>query len=158
MRLRSPEALWRCSRWLHKKRFPKLAKLVKTGNWMLHGCLLPAEASVGSGLILEHYAMGIVVHPQVKIGNNCRIYHHVTIAAESAIGSDIFVTIGNSVVIGVQSVIIGRPNVGLAIGDGAIVGAGAIVTRNVPAGEIWAGNPAKRIGYTDERLKRLGLV
>ena len=35
---------------------------------------------------------------------------------------------------------------GVSIGDGAIVGAGAVVTKSVPAGEIWAGVPAKKIG------------
>ena len=34
---------------------------------------------------------------------------------------------------------------GLTIGAGAIVGAGSVVTRSVPAGETWAGNPARRL-------------
>jgi len=36
-----------------------------------------------------------------------------------------------------------------SIGDGAIIGAGAVLTKNVPAYEIWAGNPAKRIGIRE---------
>jgi acetyltransferase-like isoleucine patch superfamily enzyme len=32
---------------------------------------------------------------------------------------------------------------GVTIGDGAVVGAGSVVTKNVPPGEIWAGNPAR---------------
>lgn len=48
------------------------------------------------------------------------------------------VTIGRDCYIGAKTVVLG----GVEIGDGAIIGAGSIVTKNVPAGEIWAGNPA----------------
>ncbi len=84
MRLHSPELVWKWSRDLHRKGFGRLARVVKTLNWVFHKCLLPAEAEVGQGVILEHYAMGIVMHPQVRIGNRCRIYHHVTLAAETS--------------------------------------------------------------------------
>lgn len=39
---------------------------------------------------------------------------------------------------------------GLVIGEGAMIGAGSVVTRDVPAGEIWAGNPAKFIRKTED--------
>lgn len=51
------------------------------------------------------------------------------------------VTIGSDVWIGAAAVILP----GRTIGDGAIVGAGSVVTHDVPAGEVWAGNPARRI-------------
>lgn len=51
------------------------------------------------------------------------------------------VTIGSDVWIGAASVILP----GRRIGDGAIVGAGSVVTHDIPAGEVWAGNPARRI-------------
>ena len=59
-------------------------------------------------------------------------------------GTDIFkkknrsIHIGNDVFIGAKSIILK----GVAIGDKSIIGAGSIVSRNVPSGEIWAGNPA----------------
>jgi acetyltransferase-like isoleucine patch superfamily enzyme len=40
---------------------------------------------------------------------------------------------------------------GVAIGDHAIIGAGAVVTKNVPADETWAGVPAKKIGQRDDK-------
>ena len=82
----------------------RLARVVKTVNWTIHKCLLPAEAKVGQGVILEHYALGIVIHPQVEIGSNCRIYHHVTLATGTWIGSPFKIRLGNNVTIGAHSI------------------------------------------------------
>jgi serine acetyltransferase len=120
-----------------------LARIIKTLNYYLHGCLLPFEADVGNYLILEHYALGVVIHPQVKIGNRCRIYHHVTLAAESSIGSNHFIIVEDDVTIGAHSIVVARPNKSLRIGRRSAIGAGSVVTRDVPPGEVWAGNPAK---------------
>ena len=51
------------------------------------------------------------------------------------------VTIGNRVFIGVNTVIVNS----VEIGDDAVIAAGSVVTKDVPAGEIWGGNPAKFI-------------
>jgi acetyltransferase-like isoleucine patch superfamily enzyme len=51
------------------------------------------------------------------------------------------IIIGKDVIVGVNSVILR----GVHIGDGAVVGAGAVVVESVPAGEIWVGNPAKKL-------------
>ena len=40
---------------------------------------------------------------------------------------------------------------GIEIGEGAMVGAGSVVTKNVPAGELWVGNPARFVKATDKR-------
>lgn len=53
------------------------------------------------------------------------------------------VRIGNDVWIGANATILP----GVSIGDGAIIGAGAVVTHDVPAGETWVGNPARRIEH-----------
>ena len=44
---------------------------------------------------------------------------------------------------------------GVTVGEGAVVGAGAVVTKDVPPWEIWAGNPARKIGDRSEMRKRL---
>ncbi len=148
MRPRSPELLWAWSRSLHRAGWPRLARMVKTLNWAVHKCLLPAEATVGRDVTLEHYALGIVIHPQVVIGDRCRIYHHVTLASESPIGSGHKIFLGHGVTIGAHSIVVARGYSSLHIGDGSILGAGSVLTRDIPPGEVWAGNPARKLRDT----------
>lgn len=85
----------------------------------------------------------------ITIGNNCLIGHNVTIATlnhdfnpkKRANINPNSVTIGDNVWIASDSSIL--PNV--VIGDGAIVGAGSVVTKNVPKNTVVAGNPARII-------------
>lgn len=152
-RLRTPEQLWVASRWLYARGFSRLARSIKFLNYLLHKTLLPMEAKVGADITLEHYGLGVVIHPQVEIGFGCRIYHHVTLAAESWIGSPHRIIIGDRVTIGAHSIVLARPNATLRIGDGSTIGAGSVVTKDVPAGEVWAGNPARKLrdsGYRDQ--------
>lgn len=68
-----------------------------------------------------------------------RIGHHCTIAPGVHMAGDI--AIGDRVYIGIGAIILNL----LTIGDDAIIGAGAVVLHDIPAGETWAGNPARRI-------------
>ena len=103
------------------------------------------EAKVGMNITLEHYALGVVIHPQVEIGSGCQIHHHVTLAAQTWIGSPHKIIIGDRVTIGAHSIVLARSNATLRIGDGSIVGAGSVVTKDIPPGEVWVGNPARKL-------------
>ena len=65
--------------------------------------------------MLEHLALGVIIHPQVEIGSNCRIYHHVTLASESFLGSLFKIVLGNDVTIGAHSIVVGRSNTSLQL-------------------------------------------
>ncbi len=90
----------------------------------------------------------------IRIGDNCLIGHNVTLATlnhdfnpdnRAAIYPKP-VRIGNNVWIGSDSTILP----GITIGDGAIIGAGSVVTKDVPANTIVAGNPARKMKHIKE--------
>jgi len=86
----------------------------------------------------------VVIGDQTLLGPGVQIYcaeHHKD-AAKRAAGLEIArpVRIGHKVWIGGSAIILG----GISIGDGAIVGAGSVVTRDVPAGATVVGNPARQ--------------
>lgn len=97
---------------------------------------IPANTHIGPGLYLGH-GTAIIVNEAAVIGKNCNLSHFVTIGSNSGKAA----IIGDNVYIGPNSCLIEQ----VVIGDEATIGAGAIVTKNVPAGATVAGNPAKVI-------------
>lgn len=120
-----------------------MAKLLKLFNYVCFKCLLPYEAELKGEVDLRHWALGIVIHPQVEIGNNVAIFHHVTLAAETWIGSPHRIIIEDNVLIGVGAIVIGSNIKNVRIGKGAKIGAGAVVVGDVEAGQIVVGVPAR---------------
>lgn len=89
---------------------------------------------------------------RIEIGDNCLIAsgckfidHDHGIALNSPMniqpGTEAAITLGNDVWLGVNVVVLK----GVSIGSGAIVAAGAVVTKNIGANEIWAGVPARKL-------------
>lgn len=64
------------------------------------------------------------------------------------------VIIGNNVFIGANTTILP----GISIGDFSIIGAGSVVTKSIPAHEVWAGNPARRICSFEEYKKKIDVL
>lgn len=96
---------------------------------------IPLETQIGGGLSLPH-PNGVVIHPAAVIGPNCLIFQQVTIGMAAG---DSVPVIGGHVDIGAGAKIIGPVHVG----DHALIGANAVVTRDVPADCVARGNPAR---------------
>ena len=106
------------------------------------GCDIKPSTVIGEGFEIFHSAHASVVSPGTIIGKNVSLRQNTTIGAKGFSGSDKSPVIMDNVTIGPNVCIIGD----ITIGKGAIIGAGAVVVKDVPADAIVAGNPAKIIG------------
>ncbi|KAJ1426858.1 Trimeric LpxA-like superfamily [Sesbania bispinosa] len=95
-------------------------------------------AKNGCGILLDH-ATGIVVRETTSIGNNVSILHSVTLGGTGKVCGDRHPKIGDGVLIGARTCILGN----IKIGAGAKISAGSVVIKEVPT---IVGNPAKLVG------------
>jgi serine O-acetyltransferase len=123
-------------RWLRKP-FSLLYKILRTGCQMTTGIELPCETRVGRRLRIEHFG-GIIVSGDAVIGDDVVLRHGVTLGLKrtNERGAP---RIGNRVDIGAGAKILGP----VTIGDDAVIGANAVVLRDVPAGALAVGIPAR---------------
>lgn len=113
------------------------------GRWMTSVEIRPS-AQLDPSLAIWH-PNGIVIGEMVRIGKRVIILQQVTLGAiafKSTYSESDAPKIGNDVVLGAGCRVLG----GVTIGDGAWIGANAVVLKNVPAGAIAAGVPARIVG------------
>jgi putative colanic acid biosynthesis acetyltransferase WcaB len=120
-------------------------------EWIL-GIELPWDTQVGANLKLQH-GQGLVVNHHTIIGDHCILRNGTTIGNKQRADGSYSASpkIGDHVDIGCNVVIIGP----LTIGDNAVIGAGSVVVKDVPANAVVAGNPAKVIRMMVQPTDRL---
>lgn len=135
--------VYRFGRWRYTIRFAPLRKvfslLYKIAYKFIQiitGIELPCEVDVGRGFVIDHFG-GIVVSGYAKFGDNCRIRNGVVIGL-ARVDDPVAPVIGNNVDIGTGAKVLGR----ITIGDNVLIGANAVVVRDVPANHIAVGVPA----------------
>lgn len=116
----------RIAHFLYKKKLFFLARLVSQMGRFFTGIEIHPGAKIGKRLFIDH-GMGIVIGETSKIGDDCTIYHQATLGGT---GKDLVKrhpTLGNNIMVGCSSKILGPIN----IGDNVKIGAGAIVLKDV---------------------------
>jgi serine O-acetyltransferase len=126
--------LYRLMQWSQRYHLSPLAMLFNKLNAIFCNCIIGRGAVFGPGFVLIH-STGVVINGNVRGGRNVSIEHQVTIGAERrltpVLGSDVFIGAGAKVLGAVK------------VGDGARIGANAVVVHDVPPQSTVVGIPAR---------------
>lgn len=138
----------RMAHWLWGHRLRWLARFTAHLARFFTGIEIHPGATIGRRFFIDH-GMGVVIGETAEIGDDCTLYHGVTLGGTSWKEGKRHPTLGNGVVVGAGAKILGP----ITIGDSAKIGSNAVVVKNVPAGATAAGIPARIL---DEASKRPG--
>lgn len=144
-------AMHRLAHWLWKRKCRLLARIISGGNRFLTGIEIHPGASIHPSCFIDH-GMGIVIGETAVIGENVRIYHGVTLGGTGKDKGKRHPTVGNDVLLGARATLLGP----ITIGDGAKVGAGAVVLDPVPPGRTVVGLRAEPVSQ-GHRVRRCNL-
>ena len=128
----------RPAHWLYRHHCFFLARLVSQLTRFFTGIEIHPGAKIGNRLFIDH-GMGIVFGETTEIGDNCTIYHGVTLGGTGKDSGKRHPTLGNNVLIGAGAKVLGP----VYIGDNVRVGAGSVVLKNLPANTTAVGVPAE---------------
>lgn len=135
--------IYRFGRWrygvrpaLFRKLFSLIYRILFKVVQVLTGIELPCEVVVGKGFVIDHFG-GIVISGYAKFGDDCRIRTGVVVGL-SRVDEPCAPVFGSNVDIGAGAKVLGR----IQIGNNVVIGANAVVLRDVPDNSIAVGVPA----------------
>ena len=120
------------------------------GRWFT-GIEIHPGATIGRRFFIDH-GMGVVIGETAEIGDDCTLYHGVTLGGTSWRQGKRHPTLERGVVVGAGAKILGP----IIIGEGAKIGSNAVVVKDVPPGATAVGIPARILGSSkvDQRENR----
>ena len=120
-----------------------LARMIATRTRRVTGIEIHPAATLGRRLVIDH-GMGVVIGETAEIGDDCLVYHAVTLGGKRPGDRNHsqgrrHPKVGSGVTIGAGALLLGD----ITVGDGARIAAQAVVTKDVPPGALAVGVPAK---------------
>jgi serine O-acetyltransferase len=119
-------------------RVPFFPRLISHISRFFTGIEIHPGAKIGDGFFIDH-GMGVVIGETSEIGDNVALYQGVTLGGTSLLKKKRHPTLGNNVVVGAGSKLIGA----ITIGENVKVGAGSVVITSVPANATVVGVPGR---------------
>ena len=132
---------YRLANWFWRHGWLLLGRFVSHLGRMITGIEIHPGAQIGRRLFIDH-GMGVVIGETAEIGDDVTLYQGVTLGGTSLHHGKRHPTLRDGVIVGSGAQILG----GFTVGEGARVGANAVVLAEVPAGITVVGIPAKPIG------------
>lgn len=131
--------IWhRVSHFLYKKKMFFTARLISQISRFITGIEIHPGAKIGTGILIDH-GMGVVIGETAEVGNRVTIYHGTTLGGTGKDKGKRHPTVGNDVVIGAGTKVLGPIN----IGSNVKIGANSVVLKDIPDGSTAVGIPAK---------------
>lgn len=123
---------------LHRTGLPLLPRWLAHINRFWTGIEIHPNAAIGPGFFIDH-GMGVVIGETAIVGKNCTLYQGVTLGGTSSSHGKRHPTLEDNVTIGAGAILLGA----VTIGEGAKIGSGSVVVRDVPAHATAVGIPAR---------------
>jgi serine O-acetyltransferase len=133
-------ALWmhRIAHFLYRHRWYTLARFISHITRGLTGIEIHPGATIGRRLFIDH-GMGVVIGETTEIKDDCLIYKGVVLGGTTLEKKKRHPTLENRVVVGSNSTVLGA----ITIGEGAKIGSGSVVIKDVPPGATVVGVPGR---------------
>lgn len=131
-----PKAIFfhRIAHAFYKMKLHFIARFFCEVSRFITGIEIHPGARIGRRLVIDH-GMGVVIGETSEVGDDCIIFHGVTLGGVKFDPVKRHPTVGNRVLIGAGAKILGP----VMIGDDAKVGANAVLTKDLPAGQVFVG-------------------
>ncbi len=126
-----------------------MARLLSNITRIFTGVEIHPAAEIGSNLFIDH-GTGVVIGETAVIGNDCTLYHGVTLGGTSWEKGKRHPTLDNNVVVGAGAKILGP----IAIKSGVRIGSNAVVVKDVPENSTVVGIPARIVASKIESMER----
>ena len=129
---------YRMANWLWRKNFKWLARFLSTFSRWMTGIEIHPGATIGQRFFIDH-GMGVVIGETAEIGDDCTLYHGVTLGGTSWNKGKRHPTLKNGVVVGAGAKVLGP----IEVGENARIGSNAVVTKEVPDAVTVVGIPGR---------------
>jgi len=129
---------YRLAHWLWTRNFFLAGRFISHLGRFFTGIEIHPGAQIGKGFFIDH-GMGVVIGETAEIGENCTLYHGVTLGGTSWAKEKRHPTLGKNVIIGSGAKVLGP----FMVGDDAKVGSNSVVVKEVPENSTVVGIPGK---------------
>ena len=129
---------YRVAHWFYKHNLKFIARAISQWARFLTGIEIHPGATIGKRFVIDH-GMGIVIGETAEIGDDCLIYHGVTLGGTGKDKGKRHPALGNNVLVGNGARILGP----FKVGDNARVASGSVVLSEVPPNSTVVGVPAQ---------------
>ncbi len=137
----------RKAHWCYQHGLKFIARLISQCSRRRTGIEIHPGAKIGKRLVIDH-GMGIVIGETAEIGDDCLIYHGVTLGGTGKDQGKRHPTIGNNVLIGTGAKVLGP----FTVGDNSRIAANSVVLSEIPADSTAVGVPARVVRIAGEKV------